>query len=198
MSSKRRLRFSLRALLILVTLAGLPFAWVQRARQQRANLEALLKSNPSADVEYDADSSQQRWPVDLLGIDYVANVTGATLLYPTDADLARLARFERLEWVVLERGIDMTDEGLRQVVSLRRLKRLVISDAEQISDAGLRQLAALTSLEYLQVDRGRHRIGRETLEFLRRALPKCRIEISEARDSVDVVKIVSPRSVTGG
>jgi hypothetical protein len=191
----RRFRYSLRALLILVTLAGVAFAWVHQARQQGAAVESLVESNPSCRLYYDGDSSLTHWTADLLGPDYLANVVGVQLFYATDADLERLARLERLESISLQRSIDITDSGLRHLRKLNRLKRLTISDAEQLTDAGLRQLATLTSLEYLRVDRGRHPISPETLDALRRALPKCRIEVGgEADVKSEVAAVVSHRS----
>jgi hypothetical protein len=186
----RRFRFSLRALLLAVTVAGFVFAWVHRARQQQVAVESLRASNPNARVLYDRPGGAQpneeapwkAWVHKRLGTDYVATVAGVELSYPTDADLQRVAQLPHVRLIHLQRAIDVTDAGLAQLARLKHLRTLTINDAEQLTDAGLRQLAQLSSLGYLQIDLGRRKIGRDVIESLRRALPNCRVELGGASD----------------
>jgi hypothetical protein len=181
----RRFRYSLRGLLIVMALAGVAFAWVHSARQQRRAVEALQASNPGATIVYsDASRSPfplERWIRDRWGVDYSASVDKIELAYPTDADLERVTRLTTLETIVLIRSVDVTDEGLAHLARLKYLKRLVLHDAEQVTDIGLRHLQRLTSLEMLEVDLGRHPLSRQALESLRKALPRCRIEVNQPR-----------------
>jgi hypothetical protein len=192
---RRRLRYSLRALLALTLVVSCACAWVHRAQQQRAAVHALLASNPSARVLYarsqggqaDAPSALAEWLEQRLGADFIRSVAGVKLMYATDADLTRAARLPGLRSLSLIRSVDLTDAGLALVAAMKHLRRLVITDAEQVTDAGLAQLANLKSLEYLQIDLGRHRVSPHVLQSLRRALPKCRIETGQARDDAPVL-----------
>lgn len=172
---------------VLVLMAAMASAWVYSARQQQAAVAALRKSNPGAAVSYVAPehgaeasprnySLWRSWLASALGDDYSAPVLYVSLDYPTDADLECVAQLPRLQVLLLERSVDMTDRGLARLTRLRDLQRLVITDAEQLTDAGVLQLRALTRLTYLRVDLGRRRLSAETIDALRRALPKCRIE----------------------
>jgi hypothetical protein len=195
-SNRRVFRFSLRAMLIVVAIAGLVFAWVHSAREQRQVADALRRSNPSARVLYDervADDGELQtsapsgpaWLRDRLGVDYVSSVAGADMFYATDDDLAHLERLPNLRRLYLERAVDVTDAGLEHLLALKRLKFLVLDDAEQVSDEGLRTLARLKSLAVLHLDLGR-RMTPAGIEHLKRSLPHCRIEIHlpDQRDPV--------------
>lgn len=176
----RRFRYSVRTLFIAMTLAGCVLAWIHGANQQRQFVAALRKSNPGATVLYeDRDSQLGMWARHFVGVDYWASVTRVELFYATDADVAALARFPRLQEVWLERSIDLTDQGLATLARIGSLRVLVLSDAEQITDAGLRHLEALANLEWLQLDLGRFQPSPAAIESLRRALPRCRIEIGD-------------------
>jgi len=184
-------RFSLRSLLVLVAVAAIGLAWVHSAQQQRAAVAAMLKSNPAAAVLYDYEVEDDgglnqpgtppgpEWLRERLGVDYVSDVAGIDMFYPTDADLRCVVRFPRLERLHLERSIDLTDAGLVQLASLKHLKRLVLGEADQVTDAGLLQLAKLRNLRVVRMDRGR-RMTSAGIEALRAALPNCRIEVRES------------------
>ena len=134
---RHRFHFSLRTLLILVSVAGLAFAWVHRARQQHVAVEALRRSNPGVTVLYDdrsvvdsaAPSPVRDWLSTRLGVDYVETVTGVELFYATDADLAHVARLPSVHWLSLVRSVDVTDRGLAELAVLADLKTLILMDA---------------------------------------------------------------------
>ena len=170
--------------------AGLVFAWVHRARQQQAAVAALHKSNPGAVVLYershgnsvDSPSRVGAWLSKRLGVDYVHNVAGVELQYPTDADIERLAALPQVRRLVLLRSVDLTDKGLERLATCTNLRQLVLLDAEQVTDAGVLQLGRLKNLEYLQLDLGRHQPSAEVIQSLRRALPRCKMEIAPIAD----------------
>ncbi len=190
----RYVRFSLRAILLAMLLAGIVFGWIQRSRQQRESIRQIRASNPTAallyNFEVDASGALKQqgtppgpdWLRERLGVDYLSSIVGVDMFYPTDADVAILGRFPRLRRLHLERSIDLTDKGLEHLVKLTSLKLLVLGEADQVTDAGLQQLAALKNLVELRLDRSR-RMTSEGIERLRQRLPNCRIEIRDNPDN---------------
>lgn len=188
LNTRGRFRFSLRAMLVLVTLVGLVLGWVHSARDQRQAATRLQKSNPNAVVLYDyevgADGRLKEssappgpeWLRERLGVDYLSSVVGADMFYATDADLKCLRRLPNLRRLNLTRSIDVTDAGLKHLEGLKKLKLLVLDGADQVTDEGLRSLGRLKSLALLQLDLGR-RMTPAGIEELKRSLPNCRIEI---------------------
>jgi hypothetical protein len=179
--------------LLLTLVVGLGFSWVHRAREQQAAGRGLLASNPGAAVLYDhevdaagglresAARPHASWLGERLGVDYRESVVGADLFYPTDADLACLARFPNLRRLVFARSLDLTDRGIEQLAQFTELKRLVLGEADQVTDAGLLPLARLANLTDLRLDLGR-RMTPAGIERLRRAMPNCQITVrSSAR-----------------
>lgn len=67
-----------------------------------------------------------------------------------DAALERLAAFQRLEWLILDRT-KITSAGLVHLAGLTQLRRLSLGDCK-IDDAGLEHVKALSSLEVLMLD----------------------------------------------
>jgi hypothetical protein len=190
-NDKRRLRFSLRALLVVVAVVGLALAWVHSARFQGQMAEQVAQSNPSVtllyDYEVDADGRLVEkpqppgpaWLRERAGVDYLSSVVGADMFYATDADLECVARLPKLRRLYLERAVDVTDAGLKQLEGLHHLKLLVLDDADQVTDEGLRSLGRLKSLAILQLDFGRS-MTPAGIEQLKRDLPNCRIDVFDA------------------
>jgi hypothetical protein len=168
-------------------------AWIERSQRQRDAATALRQSNPAVTVFYDdpldagpeathsiatrAWRSVQTWIRDRVGADYVATVRAIEMPYATDADLACVVRFAGLRRLDLERAIDVTDAGLAQLAKLRSLSILSLGDADRITDAGLAELERLTSLRRLVVGVRAGRVTPAAVARLRRALPRCDIEI---------------------
>ena len=186
--NRRRFRFSLRAMLVVVALVGLVLGWVHGARFQKQAAARVRESNPSAtllyDYEVDVDGRLMEssappgpeWLRERLGVDCFSSVVGANLFYATDADLECLVRLPNLRRLCLERSVDVTDAGLKHLEGFKNLKLLVLDDADQVTDEGLRSLGRLKSLALLQLDLGR-RMTPAGIEQLKRDLPNCRIEI---------------------
>lgn len=165
---RRRFRFSLRALLVAVTIACTGLGWISRGEQRRSAVAALRKSNPAAVMLYgfqvgaDGNPVSQakpnwitRWR-NALGVDYFSTVVRVDLFYATEADLKRMAQLRGLKWLQLDRGIDVTDQGLEHLRGLGDLKMLWLAQADRASDRGLECVAELTSLERLSLDVGPH------------------------------------------
>lgn len=193
LTRSRYLRFSLRALLLFAVVAGLVFAWLQGAQRQRRDIVRMLQSNPGAVLLYDyelhADGTLNhpgvppgpQWFRDRFGVDYVADIAGVDMFYPTDADIERLARFSHLRRLNFARSIDLTDAGLKSLVGLRQLKFLVIGEPDRITDDGLRTLGKLNSLGVLRMHRSRHMTDAGIAE-LKRALPRCRVDVVDVNE----------------
>ena len=158
-------QYSLRTLLIVVTLAGCGFGWlggkVQQTRQQAAAVEAIQKLGGHVYYDYEADSegnyisnAAPPGPAllhSLLGNDFFRNVY-AVSLWPTpctDADVERLKQLGELRVLMLS-ATHVTDAGLRDLSGLTQLKRLSLTRT-QVTDAGLEHLKELTHLEYLSL-----------------------------------------------
>lgn len=161
----RRLQFSLRFLLIAITIFSV---WlgvrVNQARRQReaiAHLTVLnarvVYAHQSADGRYDrpwnpkAQPAAPAWLREWLGDDYFVSPTGVTVvnLAPTDADLAALAALPTLRCVTVAGGSgSSTRLDWSQLTSLRKLEMLRLY-GPPIDDEGVAQLRTLTNLKTL-------------------------------------------------
>jgi len=185
-------------------------AWVERSQRERDAVAALRQSNPSVTVLYDdpldagpeatpavaarAWRAVQTWMRDRVGADYLSTVRAIEMLYATDADLACIARFAGLRRLDLERAIDLTDAGLGELVKLTDLRTLSLDDADRITDVGLAQLERLTSLRRLVLGVRAGRVTPAAIARLRRALPRCKIEIPFEQLSRDTIAQSARRS----
>ena len=145
---RRRFRYSLRTLLVVVTLVGVVLGvWVQRAERQRRAVAAMREDGGK--VMYDYEESRPRavngdlpgpdWLCRLLGVDYFANVTHAHLSRSaTDATLSHLGDLTSLKSLWLD-GTQVTDTGLAHLTGLARLQELDLSGT-QVTDAGCDRL----------------------------------------------------------
>jgi internalin A len=87
-----------------------------------------------------------KWLVDRVGIDYFANVIQVSFDRPiTDADLAHVGRFYRLQRLYLAPS-SVTDAGLAHLEGLTKLTFLHLA-ASDVDDAGLAHLKGLVNLE---------------------------------------------------
>lgn len=80
----------------------------------------------------------------------------------------------------------LKDDGVKELATVKQLHSLKISCWE-LTDAGVRELAALTNLKELKLDSIKKTIDRKpsitepTVEQLRKALPKCKVEVAPPR-----------------
>jgi hypothetical protein len=137
--NRRWLRFSLRALLISVTLLCVWSAWyVNRARRQKETVEALRNCGGRVyyDYQFDDDDDAQRliltaespWPTGLIetfGIDVLHNVVAVQLPNRSDDVIPQLASIPSLRQLWL---MQATDDTIMQIAPLSNLEHLSVQD----------------------------------------------------------------------
>jgi hypothetical protein len=157
---KRSVRISVRALMVLILLAGGWLGWLdQSARTQRAAVAAIQRVNGYVEYEWDFANPNRKpdgggwWPkrlVDLLGIDYFYNIVAVDLDgRATDQELVAVGNLTRLRFLQLSQS-EVTDAGLVYLQGLTSLKRLTLLSTH-ITDQGLANLKSLTSLEEIRL-----------------------------------------------
>jgi hypothetical protein len=181
-----RPRFSLRALLLVVTVLCLALGWrLHRARQQREAVQAIRQAggwvyydyqqfNPqNGQLDLQAKPWQPAWLIEPVGIDFWRKVTALNMSFheergmrwdneqPT-TDIGRhLSHLPRLRFLGLtEHSVD--DAGLQYVGQLQHLEVLLYWDAPGVTDAGARHLRNLPRLQCLNM--GSSEIGDRGLE----------------------------------
>ena len=93
---------------------------------------------------------------------------------PNSGDVAFLASsFKGLRGLLLE-GREFGDEACSHIARMRFLEKLWLNNTD-VSDHGLRQLSGLKSLTELRILQSQISAG--ALAELRRALPRCKVEI---------------------
>jgi hypothetical protein len=157
---RRWYQFSLRTLLIFVTLSACACSWfavkMQQARKQRQAVQAIKKLGGTVRYDYELNVAAPNptppgpvWLRKCLGADFVANVAE-----------------------VIFSGAQITDADLEQLQDLAKLQQLLLSDT-QVTDAGLEHLEQLNHLMYL--DLTRTKVTDVGVRRLRQALPYCYI-----------------------
>ena len=154
---RRWYQYSLRTLLIFVTLSAIPCSWfavkMQQARRQRAAVEAIrkLKGIVVYDHEYDREATYSgppgpTWLRKLVGDDFFASVLEVLIdeLPATHAPMPHLKELPGLQHLSLS-GWHVTDASLENVEGLTQLLELHL-DTTQVTDAGLERLSGLTRL----------------------------------------------------
>ena len=172
----RLLRYSLRSLLIAITIGGILLGlWVRSAERQRKAVAKL--TDAGARVWYGLDEMGKPRPwlatiIDVIGIDYVSSPISVALeMDDSDASLIYLRDLPPLEALYLQHT-DISGKGLETIRTLPHLAVLNLSDTN-IDDTALMVLHDMTSLRHLSVtgtavtDKG--------IAELQQALPRCRI-----------------------
>jgi hypothetical protein len=175
-SKRRWFQYSLRTLLIFVTLCAVACSWfgikLQQARKQRHAVEELKKFGYH--VVYDRElvedgrlflqkkSKAPQWLQNLLGVDFFRDVTMVVQDEPqladarikiTDAGMVHLRKFPHLQSVSLL-AAPVSDAGLENLKELTELKEIQIWTIEykgHITDTGLAHLKELQQLVYLSL-----------------------------------------------
>ncbi len=154
----RCLKFSIRTLLIFLTVSCVLLGWkVERARRQR---QAVAKAREMGwvvnyDYECQSDGGRSRhnppavsrspeWLTERLGIDFFHHVVRVR---PSGADLAPLADLPNVKWVSLENNPEIVD--LRPLTHLSDLKVLPLYNTRI---KNLAPLSELTNLELLIIE----------------------------------------------
>ena len=158
---RRWLRFSLRSLLILVTIAGIGLAfvvrWHQRAIRQRAAVAALEPFAVTYDQIYDEsfDPSEPPlvpwWFFGLVGYDHLHNVVEVTLYEATDHQMALVSDFPGLQKLILDTGTRCGEAGYLQIRSLKNLRHLEVHEAPELNDRAMTSIASVAGLEHLHL-----------------------------------------------
>jgi hypothetical protein len=173
---RRWFRVSLRALMLSVLAVAVFLGYeVNKAKRQRAAVEAVKKAGGSVHYDYEFANGKltpgrepegPRWLRGLLGDEYFQHIEQVDLLYddssgkwdfnkedrPCDAVLALLRGMAGLKTLFLKGG-QATDEGLRHIGTLRGLEDLVIIDAWGVTDDGVAHLSGLRNLKSVCINR---------------------------------------------
>jgi hypothetical protein len=178
-------QYSLRTLLIVVTLCAVSCSWLavklRQARRQRETVAAIEKLGGS--VRYDewfgleGDQSNRSpgpaWLHDWLGDDFFRTVTVVDFRGNAigNEDLAYLKSFPQLQSVLVGSTF-VTDEGLVHLRDLPALANLDLGSLN-VTDTGLECLKGLTQLKVL--DLLNTKVTDKGVKRLQQALPNCRI-----------------------
>ncbi len=160
-SHGRRLRFSLRTLLLLVFATGAALGWtLYKVRQQGNAVAALEKIGCTVYYADDAATTILETLRRLLGEKRPRNVVVVCdrNYEMSDGDLVHLQAFTHLKGLSL-RGTRLTDAGLRHLERHTQLEFLEL-DYTSVTDKGLERLRGLVRLNNLRLSgTARHRPG---------------------------------------
>ncbi len=157
-----RLRFSIRALLLMVLVFAVYLGYQShRARNQRDAVAFIRDSGGRVFFDYQLDENDfgiinprlpgPDWLRGLLGDDYFQAIVTDDLngTDVSDSDLVHLAKIPRIRYLRLART-NVTDKGMEAVRDLSYLESLDISGT-QVSDDGLMLLSEMPSLRVIDV-----------------------------------------------
>jgi hypothetical protein len=184
-SKRRWFQYSLRMLLVVVTLCAVSCSWLavklRQARRQREIVAAIEKLG--GDVRYDEwfgrDSDQPTrspapvWLHNWLGDDFFRTVTVVDFRGNAigNEDLGHLKSLPHLQSVLVSNTF-VTDEGLVHLRGLPTLLNLDLSSLN-VTDTGLECLRGLTQLKVL--DLLNTKVTDKGVNRLQQALPNCKI-----------------------
>ena len=162
---RRRFQFSLRSLLIVVTLVGIVCGWlgskIDRKVKERKLIEAIVKRRGVVWYDFQCADSNGRvipdakppgpdWLRSLLGENFFSEVRAVLIAPGGDSDLQLLAALPRLQSAALG-GTTIIDNGLAHLKGLTQLEYLDLQRTG-ITDIGLRHLTGLMRLQELKLD----------------------------------------------
>jgi internalin A len=158
---RRWYQYSLRTLLIFVTLFAIACSWfavkLNQARRQREAVEAIKKI-PYAQVRYEdpflkAFSPNQATPnenflLNILGVDFFCHVR-LVVFNNTDPRTLHLENLSGLESIGINDFSKGKDEWIEPLEKLPELRYLRIEKAKNVTDAALMHITKLTQLKNL-------------------------------------------------
>ena len=173
-SPRRFLRFSLKAVLLLVLIIAISLGWaMHKVREQGIAIREMSEAGARFAVEYAhggswtilerfREWSGEQQPRNALRLKFgglpwtdaeLERLRFGPIASVTDVDLAGIQALTHLEELRLGK-MGVTDAGIAHVGRLTKLKSLYLDDT-QITDAGLQHLRTLTELQTLSLDRTR-------------------------------------------
>lgn len=167
-SRLRRLhwQFSLRGLLVVLTLAGVGggalLRWHIAAVRQRAAVRIIGLPPFHTTYEGDRDPATDPLPIpscleSVLTFDHFYRVVDADLNSPTDQQLAALRDLPSLESLLIgQPGSDWEGSDLAYIRPLRRLKQLDLMPGPELNDNAMACIASLPELRSLRFSCGNH------------------------------------------
>ena len=151
--TRRWFQFSLRTLLVFVTVCAIPCSWlaVKLRNVKREEAAAAAFEKAGGKVSWDESALGPVWLRGVLGEHFFAHVILVELQggHVTDSTLEPLDAMNHLQLLLLK-APNVTDAGQERLQGLRELKKLGIVDAD-VTDAGLEKIAELKELEYLNL-----------------------------------------------
>jgi hypothetical protein len=104
---QRSLRFSVRGLIVLVSVIGAWLGWLVRSARIQREAVAVIRSaggsvsydwvNSSGNLNFDGTPWVPKRLVDLIGVDYFGHVTDVSLQQASDATIAQVGQLTRLK-----------------------------------------------------------------------------------------------------
>ena len=176
---RRRLRFSLRSLLISFSVVCVVLGWIgwrmEWARRDQSVLADLRGRGVGASfVGFDMS---QHWAPDWLKQPWVFihfcsinRLEITSLPHIADSALPELSRLPKLRLLKIESDL-ITDEGLKHLAAFKDLQILGVS-SPQLTDDGILFLSQFQQLEELAIEGSQ--LTPEGIERLQQALPHCR------------------------
>lgn len=153
---RRWYQFSLKMLMVGMTLVSIALAWLAYERNEVRKREAAIAAIESLGGEVDFDLAQPFRPIwlrPMLGDKSPGEVVSVHLVESkvTDDDIAHVAGFKRLERLDLRGCTQVTDAGLVHLAGCTKLEWLFLTNT-QVTDHGLAHLACLTNLDNLYLN----------------------------------------------
>ncbi len=155
---RRRLRISVRGLIVLVLAIGSGMGWIVRQAHVQSGAVSAIRVAGGV-VQYECERRDgsdpgirpglPRWLVELIGYDYFDHVAGVWLPQPTGPTLRYVGRFQHLEELTIW-APGVGDAGLAHLAGLTELTELDLTGT-QFTDLGLVHLKGLTKLKVLNL-----------------------------------------------
>ncbi len=159
---RRWFQFSLRTLLVGVTLLAVACAWlgkrIELKRQERATKEAIVKSGGLVGYDYQVNGTEPpgpEWLQLVLGENFFSEIESVSFYFGrgkvTDVETANLRELTNLQLLDLSET-SVSDAGLANLKQLFQLRDLNLAGTK-VTGAGLRDLKGLSKLETLAFHR---------------------------------------------